>query len=730
MDFSIIRFEGAASCRQTARISACNGNGRRSSLALTIIIAMGLLYGPTPYAQQEEGASSEVAPEQHHQALMKERKKTLLVKRKWHKKDYTIIGDRRESNGLPRILTGTGIEIKGKDKFLFTNGSYNFNEAKFLDDEYQNGVWEERIASLMAPLKRIDPQLEALPDISVVLSLVDDMAAASRTGQILIGAQISKMQNWDQVDFVIAHELAHILDLHYKAQESRTKAIGLLSTGVQLLTGGNNNNKRSTESVAFDLLAGLVVAPAFGRRDEAKADKLALDMLAWNNLAIAEASALFNLMAAEKQEDLERCIAEADGEEQLPEDCKSTDSKNIIESLTRTHSSDQKRAENLKKYQQKYYAGYEAPKPRQFSEADKKSFFGENSTFARTSRAYRAIKIMEGQYPGASFQEGVRLARSSYDEDDKLTNEPRIAMYLVDKYEGREAEGIEKLLPLVENETAGDRAFNILIQYESNKLRTIQSKILNLVRIVEPDPLTEIANEAKKGGLFGLIGGGQKEKKTEKKRGLLGILGAKPKEETPVPDLKTAQEDVAADAEDTPKPIYEPATHLSLMEEFEAVSPTLMDVVISASIANEHKVDFHIEAIRLSALLGDEAGVAEGLEACADAFPGGREALTMPSEEELGATERRKKKEATQKKARIERLNSDKNIHAFLVPELVGSRGAGYLQNIGLEPDAMNYYRCTIAADIEPLRSVYDRLNKNATAELDQVENVEVDETP
>ena len=457
-------------------------------------VVCGLIFSAVASAQ--DGASS-IEEDATEQALiqavraeqLKKWKKTKLVKGKWHKEKYQVIDKRRLESKLPKKLSEANIKTLVSDPALRPIANIDPKEAENANNPHVVKALRERLALMVETVKQVNPNIPYFPEVGILLTHQNMLAQVSSTGQIVLGAQMAQLSNWDQVDFILAHELAHILRMHSE-DDRKFNLVKQITFNVLLRAEDENGNAALSKELIIGTLASeLIISPRRGRKQEVVADKLALDIMAWQELAISEGEYLFGTLAQREKKRLEEfnknckftakkggfggfmkstlgsvtnSLAVSQGEEptsvpEIADPCLKPESKGLFDGLTRTHQSNQKRSETILKYREKYYPDYPDVQARPFADDIKDDFFSPTSPFARSATAADAMLFMRV----GNYETGGQLAEESFDPADVNSNKPRLAMYMLETQRGNNEAALKHLDILIENNTAGRKIYEL-----------------------------------------------------------------------------------------------------------------------------------------------------------------------------------------------------------------------------------------------------------------------------
>lgn len=578
--------------------------------------------------------------------LRKQWKKTLLVKRKWAKKDFAIVKQRRVEGNLPEELKSAAFSTRVGDPNLASLNDFNAREAAAVNSPEIVDLFQSRVETLMESVKAVEPAAADLPDVSVILSYRDDMAAMLATGQMVLGGQMTELSNWDQVDFVLAHELVHLLELHAEKKKNMKELQTGILTILDFATRDRNSDKASGEVVIGTLASQLLINPAHSRRHEAVADKMAVDIMAWQGLAVQEVGNLFGGLVERQEQrlaDYEKCkpakkknplggfLAKTLGVPdqnatqnaalpgQIPDDpCQRPATQSLLEGLTRIHSTDKTREKNINKYIAKHYPPgvYSSNPARPFDDDIKQSFFSPNSSFARSVKANKAIQLMNlGDYA-----RGGELAEESLDPEDTNSVKPRIAMYELERHRGNFQEATSHLDVLIDGGSADKHIFNLRLKEFDRELRPLRHRF---------DTLTALGlGQSTESQLAGQFQNGSMAQLTPEQMQVLAQLQQQGDHEALAEFLQQAfaPAAIAGNPEG-----YDEKSHAAVTEEIGVVLEAKRRVAEDALRNNRRHVAFYTAAITAAAQLGGDAPTEQYVEVCRSDFS---DAVAEPAEAE------------------------------------------------------------------------------------------------
>lgn len=291
-------------------------------------------------------------------------------------------------------------------------------------------------------------------------------------GAVVLGLSVLKtVKNYDELDFLLAHERSHVLFDHFSEDERKEKLTKLLGIGIliaSLATRGSDADTRDT--VAWSAL-GLIVAngllgPAWDRAQEREADELGYELLMESDKS---ADGAVNILERFKKRDEAlqaymdvMCGPDSAGERFLknlfgsifgiripekgydPTNPVCEERRNLFASLFRDHPDIDERKEIIEKHDKKFYKDRPPISLRPIGDGNATliDFFSPNGDTARSVKAYDGITA----YHRKDLATARQIAQSipSKGKDETLLPVLELQFYVANA-DGKRAEALQYL---------------------------------------------------------------------------------------------------------------------------------------------------------------------------------------------------------------------------------------------------------------------------------------------
>ena len=323
-----------------------------------------------------------------------------------------------------------------------------------------------RLATVVEQLLEHWPREAPAINITVTDSAVPSPAVTPGATIVMPRGFLEMSKSLDELHFVVAHEMAHVLLDHFRDADDQRETRENLSTMRQSverlerehLTLRHDDEpvdaSSALETVELNLLLGnqYIFGPAFNRRQELEADRLGLDLAVRAGFGFIGAyKSIQRIMALQKQAREryeERCgkidrfwtdrlidavperwrsLGGGDAGSEEPDPACAA-SENVLEAAfdQSSHPDPEQRWEAIQQYVDAFYSDM-ALTVQHESENNLVNLISPNGTLARSGMAGQAIDKLEAGELG----EAERLAYASLDGSADPTPLPRWAMYRV-----------------------------------------------------------------------------------------------------------------------------------------------------------------------------------------------------------------------------------------------------------------------------------------------------------
>jgi len=238
-------------------------------------------------------------------------------------------------------------------------------------------------------------------------------------GAIVLGISVLKtVRNFDELEFLLAHEQSHILYDHFTEDEQKQKISQAIGIGIMIASLVTRRSDRNTQDAVAWTSLGLVVAngflgPAWDRAQEDEADELGFELMMESNKSV---DGVRNIMERlQKREDAYNayldlmCGPDRAGVNFLkslvgdflgikipdkgydPTNPVCEQRHNILASLLADHPDPADRRKNLEGYQKKYYADRKDVNLTPVGKASVIEFLSPNGESSRLVKAYDGL---------------------------------------------------------------------------------------------------------------------------------------------------------------------------------------------------------------------------------------------------------------------------------------------------------------------------------------------------
>jgi len=352
----------------------------------------------------------------------------------------------------------------------------------------------QRLATVVEQLLKHWPREAPAINIAVTDSAVPSPSVTPGATIVVPRGFLEMSKSLDELHFVVAHEMAHVLLDHFRDAERQRETEQRLSTLHETveqlerehLTARHDDQpvdaSGALETVELNLLLGnqYIFGPAFNRRQEVEADRLGLDLAVRAGFGFIGAyksiQRIMNLQQQARERYEERCGridrfwtdklvdavserwrglggSEATGERDPA--CEA--SQNVLEAVfdQDSHPDPEQRWQEIQQYVDAFYSDM-ALTVQHESDNNLVNLISPDGTLARSGMASRALERLQA----GDLEAAERLAYDSLDGSADPTPLPRWAMYRVRRAQHAQSPGAGYLSRAITNlEIAVDGGF-------------------------------------------------------------------------------------------------------------------------------------------------------------------------------------------------------------------------------------------------------------------------------
>lgn len=336
----------------------------------------------------------------------------------------------------------------------------------------------------------LDNHFKGLPELNIVLTDSEAYNAfAVSTGQIVIPLGILKTsQSLDELYFVIAHELAHILKDHFRAAENRKQRKNTIMAGLAVAQKADslaNDGQRPDLLGEAQYTAGLAIeadrllAPSWNRAQEREADELGLDLLIEANYSSIGAIDMFDRLVDEERQakearekycgktgilgglipsGLQRAFQ---SDQDVPPGANDPSCSAINQAVSyffRKHPTAKARRKAIEAYRDAFYGDRATVLLKSFGDNNYLNVISPNGALARTVRARQGLAALDA----GDIEKAARLIEASLESEDDLLPEARYARYRLRLVRGERAAALKDLELVVDDGSAPRKFYTTL----------------------------------------------------------------------------------------------------------------------------------------------------------------------------------------------------------------------------------------------------------------------------
>lgn len=357
-------------------------------------------------------------------------------------------------------------------------------------------VMHQRLATVVEQLLQHWPREAPAINIAVTDSGVPSPSVTPGATIVIPRGFLEMSKSLDELHFVVAHEMAHVLLDHFRDADDQRETrenLAFVRESVERLEREHLAVRHDSESVdasgaletvELNLLLGnqYIFGPAFNRRQEIEADQLGLDLAVRAGFGFIGAyksiQRIKNLQQRARQRYEERCgridrfwtdklvdavperlrsLGGSDAATSDEQDPACAASENVLEAVfdQGSHPDPEQRWEEIQQYVDAFYSDM-ALTVQHESENNLVNLISPDGTLARSGMASRALDRLEA----GDLEAAERLAYDSLDGSADPTPLPRWAMYRVRRAQHVQSPGSGYLARAITNlEIAVDGGF-------------------------------------------------------------------------------------------------------------------------------------------------------------------------------------------------------------------------------------------------------------------------------